>query len=186
MSSECQVGRINDLATKTPLSLKFEQFYFKTRRKLGKIKLLKKVSKNKVKKQHPRYQNSNNSNTISTNNKIKDNDKVRKKSNLETSPLQPGDIVRVKSKEEIAQMLDDEDRFKNVLFMKEMWPLCNTKQKVLRRVEYFYDECALLMRRCKNTVLLEGLQCSGDMHWKHKCDRSCYFFWREEWLEKID
>jgi hypothetical protein len=38
-------------------------------------------------------------------------------------------------------------------------------------------------RRMKNTVLLDGVLCDG---WGGACDRSCFFFWREAWLKRVD
>jgi hypothetical protein len=35
----------------------------------------------------------------------------------------------------------------------------------------------------KNTVLLDGAICDG---WGGKCDRSCFFFWREAWLRRVE
>ena len=34
-------------------------------------------------------------------------------------------------------------------------------------------------------ILLDGVMCQGTADFG-SCDRSCFFFWREEWLEKID
>ena len=68
--------------------------------------------------------------------------------------------------------------------MQEMLPYCGTNQKVFKRVEGFLDERDYLMKRCNGIVILQGVICNGTRDFA-KCDRSCYFFWREEWLEKI-
>jgi len=100
--------------------------------------------------------------------------------------LRAGDTVKVRSKEEILQTLDDKNKLEGCTFMEEMWRYCGTQQRVLKRVNYFYDEAVFQMRKARNTVLLEGLHCSGELSgFKHKCDRCCLFFWREEWLDKI-
>ena len=99
--------------------------------------------------------------------------------------LQPGDLVRVRSKEEIHATLDHWNQRRGCTFLDEMWVYCGTRQRVLKRVERFLDERDYLMKHCKGVVILEGLICEGTKHFG-PCDRSCFYFWREEWLEKID
>ena len=55
--------------------------------------------------------------------------------------------------------------------------------KVYKRVERFVLEHTGEFRRMKNTVLLDGVLCDG---WGGACDRSCFFFWREAWLKRVD
>ena len=98
--------------------------------------------------------------------------------------LQAGDKVRVKSKEEILSLLDPWLEQKGCGFMEEMWIHCGTEQVVRKRVEKFLDEATLRMRTSQGIVILEGLMCEGTMDFG-RCDRSCFYFWREEWLEKI-
>jgi hypothetical protein len=98
--------------------------------------------------------------------------------------LKPGDWVIVKSKEEIKETLNNWNQLKGCAFMEEMWPYCGTKQRVLKRVERFLDERDYLVKKCKGIVLLEGVMCQGTKDFG-PCDRSCFYFWREEWLEKI-
>lgn len=99
--------------------------------------------------------------------------------------LQAGDKVRVKSKEEILSLLDPWLEQKGCGFMEEMWIHCGTEQVVRKRVEKFLDEATLRMRTSQGIVILEGLMCEGTMDFG-RCDRSCFYFWREEWLEKLD
>ena len=53
------------------------------------------------------------------------------------------------------------------------------------RVERFMDERDYRMKKASGIVLLDGALCSGTGT-TGPCDRSCFFFWREEWLEKLD
>ena len=99
--------------------------------------------------------------------------------------LQSGDLVRVRSKEEIRATLDNWNQRRGCAFLDEMWVYCGTQQRVLKRVERFLDERDYLTKRCKGIVLLEGLICEGTKYFG-PCDRSCFYFWREEWLKKID
>lgn len=99
-------------------------------------------------------------------------------------PLKAGDRVRVKSWPEIAATLDGYRKLKGCRFMPEMQPYCDTEQLVFRRLEHFFDECEYSIKHAKGLVLLDGVMCQG-VAASGRCDRSCFFFWREEWLEKM-
>jgi hypothetical protein len=98
--------------------------------------------------------------------------------------LQAGDRVQVRSKEEIERTLDHWRQFKGCTFMSEMWQYCGTTQRVLKRMEKFVDERDLRVKKSRGIVLLQGLLCEGTAEFG-PCDRSCHYFWREEWLEKM-
>jgi hypothetical protein len=104
------------------------------------------------------------------------------------APLPPhlmaGDMVRVRSKDEIEATLDHWRSFKGCAFLDEMVGYCGTNQRVLKRVERFIDERDYRLKRASGVVLLEGVICSGTRT-TGRCDRACFFFWREEWLDKI-
>jgi len=95
--------------------------------------------------------------------------------------LNAGDLVRVRSREEIQATLDRWKSLKGCGFLDEMANYCGTTQRVLKRVEQFIDERDYRLKKAGGIVLLEGALCSGG----GKCDRACFFFWREEWLEKL-
>lgn len=102
-----------------------------------------------------------------------------------TWALKPGDLVRVRSLEEIQGTLNHWGILKGCMFMpNEMSPYCGTTQRVLKRVERFVDERDYRVKTCHGIVFLEGAICQGTTDYG-RCDRSCFFFWREEWLEKI-
>jgi len=98
--------------------------------------------------------------------------------------LKPRDLVRIRSREEIQATLDRWNQLKGCSFMEEMWLYCGTIQRVYKRVERFMDERDYLVKRCKGIVLLEGVICEGTKDFG-QCDRSCFYFWKEEWLEKL-
>ena len=99
--------------------------------------------------------------------------------------MQSGDIVRVRTQEEIKATLDSRNELKGCLFMSEMWEYCGTEQRVLKQVEQFLDERNYRVKRVSGIVLLKGAICQGT-EFPKGCDRSCFFFWREEWLEVIE
>lgn len=102
-----------------------------------------------------------------------------------TTRLKTGELVRVRSEEEIRATLNHWKQLKGCTFMPEMAPYCGTTQRVFKVMGRFVDERDLQVKRCKGIVLLEGLHCQGTAEFG-PCDRSCLYFWREEWLEKLD
>lgn len=99
--------------------------------------------------------------------------------------LQPGDMVRVKSKEEIRATLGNWNDLKGCIFMEEMWDHCGTTNRVFKRIGQFLDERDYQVKNVQGLVILENVFCQGTVDFG-PCDRSCFFFWREERLERID
>jgi len=99
--------------------------------------------------------------------------------------LNSGDEVRVRSKEEIMATLNHWGQLKGCTFIPEMSNYCGTKQRVLKRLERFVDERDYQVKTAHGIVLLEGVYCQGTSDYG-RCDRTCFYFWREEWLEKLD
>jgi hypothetical protein len=99
--------------------------------------------------------------------------------------LQAGDVVRVRSLDEIRATLDNWGQLKGCGFMPEMEQYCGTQQRIYKRVERFVDERDLRVKRSRGIVFLEDVICQGTADFG-PCDRSCLFFWREEWLERLD
>lgn len=100
-------------------------------------------------------------------------------------PLNKGDIVRVRSKDEIVRTLDPFNELKGCAFLPEMEKFCGTKQLVFKRMRYFLDERDYKLKKTNGLILLENVFCSGTPVFG-ECDRSCFLFWREEWVEKTD
>jgi hypothetical protein len=98
--------------------------------------------------------------------------------------LQPGEWVEVKSEQEILSTLDENRRYKGLYFMGGMRECCGKQYRVLKRVERILLETNQELRKMKDTVLLEGAMCNGQV-W-YGCDRSCYYFWREAWLKRVE
>lgn len=96
--------------------------------------------------------------------------------------LQPGEWVRVRSKDDIRAQLDSCERSGGLAWMMMMEGCCGKEYRVYKRVEKIVLESTGEIRRLKNTVLLENAICDGI----YGCDRSCFFFWKEAWLERID
>jgi hypothetical protein len=101
--------------------------------------------------------------------------------------LRAGDWVQVCSPEEIAQTLDENGMLDGLPFMPEMMEWCGKKARVARRAEKTCIEYAGGNYKIRefvndNTVVLEGLRCSGKEH--GGCQRACLLFWKTSWLRK--
>jgi len=102
--------------------------------------------------------------------------------------LMPGEWVRVRPLDEIRATLDDEGRCDGLVFMPSMARFCGMELRVKKRVEAIFDEAGGVLRQCRDTVLLETVICDG-MDVREtlgcRCDRSCFYFWHEGWLERV-
>lgn len=96
--------------------------------------------------------------------------------------LQPGELVEVKSVEEIKRTLDKKGRNRGLLFNPEMLQYCGKRFKVLKRVNIVTNEATREVRQVENTVILEGAVCDGKAH--GRCQRRCPCLWREIWLRR--
>jgi hypothetical protein len=102
----------------------------------------------------------------------------------QTIALKPGDRVRVRTREEIQATLNPFKELKGCAFLEEMWQYCGTTHRVLKSMERFLDERDYKVKKTRGVVLLENIICHGTPVFG-RCDRCCFLFWREEWLEKL-
>ena len=98
--------------------------------------------------------------------------------------LKAGDWVRVRTWEEIQPLLDPFKETRGCAFLEDMRQYCGTKQRILKSMERFLDERDYKVKKVNGVILLENVICQGTPAFG-KCDRCCFLFWREEWLEKI-
>jgi hypothetical protein len=99
--------------------------------------------------------------------------------------LEVGDWVEVRTAKEILATLDQHGKFKGLTFTPEMMKFCGRRFRVYKKLENIILEATGELRRIKSpTVLLEEVFCDGEAH--GKCDRSCFCFWREVWLRRVD
>jgi hypothetical protein len=99
--------------------------------------------------------------------------------------LQPGELVQVKSKKEIAQTLDIHSSNRGLGFNIEMLPYCGGQFRVLRRVEKIINEkTGKMMRLPNDCIVLDGVTCRAYYH--KFCPRNIFPYWREIWLRRVD
>lgn len=102
--------------------------------------------------------------------------------------LRPGELVRVKSKREIARLVDENGRNKGLSFDWEMVPHCGHTYRVKDRVQRIIDEnTGAMIEMKRDCLILEGVACSGDLsEGRWFCPRAIYPYWREAWLSRVD
>ncbi|MCW2941161.1 MAG: hypothetical protein JWN00_4146 [Actinomycetia bacterium] len=101
-----------------------------------------------------------------------------------TLDLKPGELVRIKSREEIIATLDDNQLNRGMGFEEEMARYCGQTSRVQSRVERVIDEKTGELLTMKTAcIVLEDLVCAG--FYNRNCPREFVPFWREIWLERV-
>lgn len=99
------------------------------------------------------------------------------------SRFRAGDLVEVRSKEEILATLDQRSCAGGMPFMPEMLQYCGGRFRV---GAVAHKTCDMVgqpgtSRRLQATVHLAGLRCDGVAH--DGCEAECNLFWKDEWLK---
>lgn len=101
--------------------------------------------------------------------------------------LQPGDLVRVKSIEEILETVDKRLMNRGMSFHSEMVPYCGKTFRVRGQVRKIINEKTGQLVTLKNScIVLEGAGCHGRFTNPINCPRALPPYWREIWLERVD
>ena len=105
-------------------------------------------------------------------------------SNGSAENLRAGDLVEVKSVEEILATLDVNGTCESMPFMPEMLPFCGKRFRIFRRANKVCDTIDKTgLRRMQRTVLLDGSRCDGIDH--GGCQAGCMILWKEQWLKPV-
>jgi hypothetical protein len=108
----------------------------------------------------------------------------KKKTPHMTLNLEPGDLVRIKSRQEISETLDRRGKNAGLAFRPVMVPYCGGEYRVVRRVNRIISPgSGKMLRLGGNCVILEGVVCTGDV--RRFCPRMVYTYWRDIWLTKV-
>lgn len=99
--------------------------------------------------------------------------------------LRRGDLVEVRSEQEILSTLDHNASLDSLPFMPEMLQHCGKRFRVFHRADKACDTITRsgLNRRMMNAVYLENLRCDGSGH--DRCQAACLIFWKEAWLKRV-
>ena len=98
--------------------------------------------------------------------------------------LQPGDLVKVRSRQEIKELLDWERKTQGLLFAEAMWRYCGKQFRVIQVVNRIVVEQTGLLQKVRDIYLLEGVTCDGKAF--RGCPRMCFWFWKGAWLKKVE
>lgn len=115
-----------------------------------------------------------------------------KRTPSESLGLQPGERVRIKSRDEIVATLDTKRRNRGLGICYEVTRCCEGEAEVRYRVDRMIDERTGTMREVHDTVTLQNLQgrnasCDECLCYDElgDCPRGELMFWREIWLERV-
>src|ERR1043165_130425 len=98
--------------------------------------------------------------------------------------LRAGELVEVRSKEEILKTLDAEAQLEGLPFMPEMFAYCGKRLRVYKRAHKTCDPPnGMKGRRMDRTVHLQDIRCDGAGH--GGCQAGCLIFWKEAWLKRV-
>lgn len=101
--------------------------------------------------------------------------------------LQVGELVRVKEHAAILETVDEQLRNRGMSFHGEMVPFCGRTFRVRQRARKIMNERTGQLMVLKNECLvLDGADCLGRYTNPLLCPRSCYPYWREIWLERVE
>ncbi|HKT04779.1 MAG TPA: hypothetical protein VJT31_35140, partial [Rugosimonospora sp.] len=99
--------------------------------------------------------------------------------------LRSGDVVEVRSADEILATLDERGELESLPFMPEMFQYCGRRLTVYKVASKACDTLTRSgMRRMDNAVHLTGARCDGGGH--GGCQAACLMYWKHAWLRKVD
>lgn len=98
--------------------------------------------------------------------------------------LRVGEVVEVRSEQEILATLDANGQLESLPFMPEMLRFCGQRFRVDKLA---LKSCDTInwngMYRMRNAVHLENTRCDGQAH--GGCQAGCLLFWKEAWLKRV-
>jgi len=97
-----------------------------------------------------------------------------------------GDLVEVKTPNEIMETLDAEGASGHLPFMPEMLQFCGRRFRVATQASTicFSGPGPFRAFGVNDIVTLEGVRCSGSAH--GNCQKACMVFWRAAWVRKVE
>jgi hypothetical protein len=100
--------------------------------------------------------------------------------------LEVGDLVRIRSHDEILHTVDESLMNRGMAFHPEMVPYCGRTFRVRQRVRKIINERTGRLVELKNSCLvLDGADCVGRYSRPLNCPRASNPYWREIWLERV-
>ncbi len=102
--------------------------------------------------------------------------------------LQPGELVRVKSQEEILRTVDTGNKNRGMYWDAELVPYCGKTYRVRGRVTKLIGERTRKMVVMKNPcIILDSVVCQARYSpCRMFCPKEMFPYWREAWLERVE
>jgi hypothetical protein len=108
-----------------------------------------------------------------------------RKTPREKLDLVPGELVQIKTVDEIKATLDANKKNRGLYFDVEMVPFWVRTCRVRERVNQIIEEpTGKMMKIPGDCIVLEGTACTGKYHMS--CPRAIFPYWREIWLSRVD
>ncbi len=108
----------------------------------------------------------------------------RKTSPKEVLDLQPGEIVRVKTRRQIEETLNNVSKNRGLWFDREMHRFCGGEFRVASVVRTIVDEASGKMLTMGSAcIVLAGVSATGE--YLGLCPQNELIFWHEIWLERV-
>jgi hypothetical protein len=99
--------------------------------------------------------------------------------------LRVGELVEVRTAEEILATLDENGALDSLPFMPEMLQHCGRQFTVHKVAHKLCDTMTGTgMRRMRDAVHLAGVRCDGQAH--GGCQTACLVYWKDSWLRRVD
>jgi hypothetical protein len=98
--------------------------------------------------------------------------------------LKAGELVEVKSKEEILATLDENGRLDGLPFMPQMFDYCGKRFKVYARAHKTCDFIYTVRSRWLPDGIHLDTRCDGAAY--GGCQHACLMWWKEQWLKRVD
>ena len=99
--------------------------------------------------------------------------------------LVPGELVQIKTVNEIKATLDANKKNRGLYFDVEMVPFCVRTCRVRARVNQIIEKpTGKVVKIPGDWILLEGTACTGKYH--RSCARAILPYWREMWVRRAD
>jgi hypothetical protein len=111
---------------------------------------------------------------------------IQKNTPAELLDLQPGELVEVKSIQEIVSTLSKKGRNRGLHFSVDQRPFCGGRYRVRSRADRFISEGTGEMKYFCNTVILDDVLCDSACFAFGGCYRADFLYWREIWLRRVE
>ncbi len=114
--------------------------------------------------------------------------KLESKTPRETLDLETGELVRVKSHDEIRSTLNQNQANRGLQWAPEMARYCGGTFRVRDRVSRLLDEkTGELVEMHSDCIILDDVWCRSECSSNRLfCPRAIYPYWREIWLERVE